>query len=108
VLQQAVDHADPVEPGRYRKPPEDRRGLEPANLLHPPDAQLQMRATRGQRVQTVVRTQGQVAAQVGFGVVPAGAFESGEVGGYRQPKLISEWRQVIGRDKGGVDESLHG
>jgi hypothetical protein len=39
---------------------------------------------------------GQVAAQVRFGVLTGGAFEAGQVGGHRQPQLVSEWRRKIG------------
>jgi hypothetical protein len=39
-----------------------------------------MRPPGGERVQAVLGTPGQVAAQVGFGVVAGGAFEAGEVG----------------------------
>ena len=67
-----------------------------------------MRATCGQRVQAMFGAPNQVAAQIGFGVVTGGAFESGEVGSYRQPQLIGYRHQVIGRDEGKVDESLHG
>jgi SAM-dependent methyltransferase len=43
MLQDAVDDAGPVEPGRYREPPGHGRGPEPPDLLHPPDVQLQPR-----------------------------------------------------------------
>ena len=69
MLQQAVDHADPVEPSRHGEAPRDSGGLEPADLLHPPDVDLQVRAARGQRVQAVLGAPGEVAAQVGLGVV---------------------------------------
>src|SRR5215468_9816337 len=47
VLQDAVDDTGPVEPGRDGEPPGHRGGLEPADLLHPPDVQLQVRSLRG-------------------------------------------------------------
>jgi hypothetical protein len=67
-----------------------------------------MRATRGQRVQAVLGAPGHVAAQVGLGVVTGGAFETGQAGSHRQPQLISERHQVIGRDRGQVGEVPHG
>jgi NAD(P)-dependent dehydrogenase (short-subunit alcohol dehydrogenase family) len=39
-------------------------GLEPADLLHPPDVQLQVRSPGGQRVQALLGTPGEVAAQI--------------------------------------------
>ena len=90
MVQHAVDDAGAVEPGRHREPPGDGGGLEPADLLHPPDVRLQMRAARDQRVQAVLGAPGQVAAQVGLGVVAGGAFEPGQVGSHSQPQLISE------------------
>jgi hypothetical protein len=51
VLQDAVEGAGAVEPGHNREPPGHGGGLEPADLLHPPDVQLQVRALRGERVQ---------------------------------------------------------
>ena len=53
---------------------------------------------RGQRVQAAFGAPGQVAAQVGFGVIAGGTLESGQVGSHRQPQLISERHQTIGRD----------
>jgi hypothetical protein len=41
----------PVGPGGDREPPGYGGGFEPADLLHPPDVQFQVRALRGQRVQ---------------------------------------------------------
>jgi hypothetical protein len=96
VFQEAVDDAGPVEPGRHREPPRHRRGLEEADLLHPPDVQLQVRPPRGEWVQAALGAPGQVAAQIGFGVVTRRALEPGQVGGHRQPQLVSERRQMIG------------
>ena len=76
MLQHAVEEASPVEPGRDGEPPEDGGGLEPADLLHPPDVQLQVRALRGQRVQAALGAPGQVAAQVGFGAVAGYVLEA--------------------------------
>ena len=76
MLQNAIQDAGPVEPGRDREPPGDGGGLEPADLLHPPDVQLQMRPLRRQRVQAAPGAPGQVAAQVRFGAVAGGAREA--------------------------------
>ena len=62
-------------------------GLEPADLLHPPDVQLHMRTACGQRVQAVSGAPGQVAAQARFGVVAGGAFKSGRPGGCGAPVI---------------------
>ena len=51
VLHDPVDGAGPVEPGRNREPAGHRRRLEPADLLHPPDVELEVRTMGGQRVQ---------------------------------------------------------
>ena len=96
MFQEAVDDAGPVEPGRDREPPRHRGGLEPADLLHPPDVQLQVRAPGGQRVQAVLGAPGQEAAQIGFGVIAGGALETGQVGSHCQPQLISERHRMIG------------
>ena len=52
-------------------------GLEPADRLHPPDVQLQMRPTRSQRVQVASCVPDQIAAQVGLGVLTGAAPEPG-------------------------------
>jgi hypothetical protein len=96
MLQDAVDDAGSVEPGRYREPPGHGGGPEPPDLLHPPDVQLQVRPTGGQRVKAALGAPGQVAAQVRFGVLTGGALEAGQVGGHRQPQLVSVWRRKIG------------
>ncbi len=54
MRQDAVQDAGPVEPGRYREPPGYGGGPEPADLLHPPDVQLQVRPLCGQRVQAAL------------------------------------------------------
>jgi hypothetical protein len=97
MLQQAVDDADPVEPGRDGEAPGDGGGLEPVDLLHPPDVQLQ----------ATLNTPGQVAAQIGLGVITGGALEPGQVGGHRQPQLISDRHQMIGRDGRQFGEGHH-
>ena len=107
MLQQAVDDAGAVEPGHDREPPRHGGRLEAADLLHPPDIQLQVRAADSQRVQAAFSAPGQVAAQVGLGVVAGGALETGQVGGHREPQLISERDQVIGRDRWQVGEVRH-
>lgn len=75
-------------PGRYR--------LEPADLLHPADIQLQVRSAGGQRVQAAVSAPGQVAAQIGLGVLPGRTLEPGQVASYCQPQLISRRDKTIG------------
>ena len=95
MLQQAVDDAGAVEPGGDRESPRDGGGLEQADLLHPPDGQLQVRAARDQRVQVAFGAPGQIAAQIGFGVLTGGALETGQVGGSCEPQLISDRRQTI-------------
>jgi hypothetical protein len=96
MLQGAVDDAGPVEPGHYRKSPGDGGGLEPADLLHPPDVQLQVRAPRGERVQSVSRAPGKEAAQVRFGVLTGRALDPGQVGSHGRPQLVSERPETIG------------
>ena len=75
VLEEAIENAGPVEPGYNGESLGHGGRLEPADLLHPPDVQLQVRAPGGQRVQAPFRAPGQVAAQVGFGVLVGGALE---------------------------------
>jgi hypothetical protein len=82
VPEDAFQDAGPVEPGLDGEPPGDGRGLEPADLPHPPDVQLQVETLGGRRVQALLGAPGQVAAQVRFGVLPRGALEAGEVGDY--------------------------
>jgi len=84
VLQNAVQDAGAVEPGRDRESSGDGGGLEPADFLHPPDVQLQVRTLRGQRVQAALGAPGQIAAEVRFGVLAGGALEAGQVGSYCQ------------------------
>ena len=76
VLEDAVQDAGPVEPGRDGEPAGDGGGLEPADLLHPPDVELQVRPAGGERVQAAFGAPGQVAAQVRFGVLAGGALEA--------------------------------
>lgn len=66
-----------------------------------------MRAARGERVQAAFCAPGQVAAQVGLGVIPGGALETGQVRRDRQPQLISERRQRIRREGRQVGEGPH-
>jgi len=53
------------------------------------------RAACAQRVQAAFGAPGQVAAQIGLGVVAGGTLEPGQVGSHCQPQLISERDQVI-------------
>ena len=107
MLHDSVDDAGPVEPGCNREPPGDGGWLEPADLLHPPDVQLQVRPPGGQRVQAARGAPGKVAAQVRFGVLPGGAFEAGQVRGHCQPQPVSKQRQGIGRYGGQFGEGHH-
>jgi len=50
VLHESVQDAGVVEPGHYGEPPGHGGGLEPADFLHPPDVQLQVRPLGGERV----------------------------------------------------------
>ncbi len=107
MLQDAIEDAGPVEPGRDGEPPGHGGGPEPADFLHPPDVQLEVRPLRGQRVQAVLGAPGQVAAQVGFGVLAGGALEAGQVGGYCQPQPVGERLRRIGRRWGQLGEGHH-
>ena len=66
-----------------------------------------MRPLGGQRVQAVLGAPGQVAAQVGFGVLAGGALEAGQVGSYCQPQPVSKRRQRIGGHRGQFGEGNH-
>jgi hypothetical protein len=90
MFQKTVEDAGTVEPGRDGEPPGDGGGLEPADLLHPADVQLQVRPLRGQRVQAALGAPGQVAAQVRLGVLAGGALEAGQVGAHCESQLVSE------------------
>jgi hypothetical protein len=54
VLQQAVEHARSVEPGDDREPAGNGGWLQPADLLHPADIQLQVPPAGSQRVQAAL------------------------------------------------------
>jgi hypothetical protein len=107
VLQDPVDDTGPVEPRGHGEAPGDGGGLEAADLLHPPDVQLQVRAARGQRVQPVPCAPGEEAAQIGCGVLTGGALEPGQLGGHGQPELVSERPETIGRDESQVRRVHH-
>ena len=64
-----VDHARPVEPGGHGESPRHRGRLEPAELLHPQDAQFQIRAAGGQRIKAAPRTPGEITTQAGLSVL---------------------------------------
>jgi len=85
VLQGAVDDAGPVEPGRHGEPAGHGGGLELADLLHPPDVQLQVRASRGEGIHAAFGAPGEVTAQVRLGVAAGGASEAGQVGRNCEP-----------------------
>jgi len=57
-----------------------------------------VRSLRGQRVQAPLGAPGQIAAQVGLGVLTGGALEAGQVGRHCQPQLTGE---RLGRIRGG-------
>ena len=107
MLQGAVDDAGPVEPGHHGEPPGDGGGLESANLLHPPDVELEVRPLRDQRVQAALGAPGQVAAQIGFGVLARGALKAGQVGSHCQPQPVSERLRRIGGREGQFGEGRH-
>jgi hypothetical protein len=95
MLQEAVDDAGPVEASRDREAPGDRGGLELADLLHPADVWLQVRAPRGQRVEPALGAPGEEAPQVRFGVITGGALVAGQVGSHSQPQLVSERHRMM-------------
>ena len=92
----------PVEPGRDGEAPGDGRGFEPADLLHPPDVQLQVRPPGGQRVQATLSAPGEVTAEVGLGVLARRALEAGQLGRHGQPWLISKRRWAVGTEASSV------
>jgi hypothetical protein len=107
VRHEPVDDAGPVEPGHNGEPAGDGRGFEPADLLHPPDVQFKVRPLGGQRIQAAPGAPGQVAAQVGFGVLSGGALETGQVGSYCQSQPVGErLRRIAGR-WGRLSEAHH-
>ena len=55
-----------------------------------------VRAPRGQWVQATFGAPGQVATQVGPGVLTGGPLEPGQVGGHCQPQLVSERLRRMG------------
>ena len=107
VRQDAIQDAGPVEPGRDREPPRHGGRPEPADLLHPPDVQLQVRAPRGQRGQAPLGTPRQVAAQVRFGVFARAALEAGQVCSYCESQPVGERRQRMRGHGGQVGEVQH-
>jgi hypothetical protein len=56
--------------------------------------ELQMRAPGQERIQAAFGTPGEIAAQIGVGVVSGGALEPGKIGCHREPQPI------IMRDEG--------
>src|ERR1700728_1797237 len=105
MLEHAVEHAGPAEPGDHRKPPRHRGGPEPAELLHPPDIQLQIRAAHGQRIQAALSTPGEITTQVGFGVLTGRTLEPAQVGSGCQPYTIGP--RVTGGGEGGWLAEVH-
>ena len=81
MVEQAVDDRGAVEAGDDGGPAGDGGRLEPANLLHPSDVELNLWPGRGEGVEAVLLAPVQVAAQVGLGVGAGEALEPGEVAG---------------------------
>ena len=100
VLQDTIDDAGPVEPGGDGEPPGNRRGLEPADLLHPPDVQLQMGAPGQEGIQAALGAPGEIAAQIRVGVLSGDALEPGKIGSHRelQPISMRDQSAGLGRD----------
>jgi hypothetical protein len=107
MLAGAVDDTCPVEPGHHGEPPGDGSGLESANLLHPADVELQLRPLRDQRVHLAVGVPGQVAAQIGFGVLAGGAPKAGQVGSHCQRQPVGERLRRIGEREGQLGVGRH-
>jgi hypothetical protein len=107
VRHEAVQDEGPVEAGHDGEPARHGGGFEPADLLHPPDVQLQVRPLGGERVQATLGAPGQVAAQVGFGVLAGGALEAGQVGSHRQSQPVGERLRRIARRWGQLGEGHH-
>ena len=61
--QDPVDDAGAVEAGHHRQAAADGGGLEPADLLHPPHVQLDLRPRHLQRVSAALEAPGQVGAR---------------------------------------------
>jgi len=73
--------ASAVEAGDDRHAAGDGGRLEPADLLHPADLELDLGTGLRQRIETAVGAPTEVGAQVGLGVGPRGGLEPGEVAG---------------------------
>ena len=59
-----------------------------------------MRAPGQERVQAAFRAPGEVAAQIGVGVVSGGALEPGKIGGHGKPQPVSMRHGMVGWDGG--------
>ena len=81
VYGQAVDDRGAVEADDDRHPAGDGGRLEPADLLHPPHVELDLRAGRGERVEAAVGAPAEVGAQVGLRVRPRHGLVPGQVAG---------------------------
>lgn len=86
VLEDLIDDTDAVEAGQDREPPGDGGGLVPADLLKPPQVELDVRALGLEGMQSVVGCPAGEAAKVGLSVGPGLTLVPGEVGSYRQPQ----------------------
>jgi hypothetical protein len=62
----------------------------PADLLHRPDVQLQIRTLGGRRVQAALGAPCEVAAEIRFGVLAGAALEAGQAGSCRQSQPIGD------------------
>jgi hypothetical protein len=89
-----VDGGGAVEPGHDRHPPGHGRGLEPADLLHPPHVELDVRALRGERIETPLRAPAQIHPNVGLDVATGQALVAGEVTSHRAPQQVGSIGRV--------------
>jgi hypothetical protein len=73
VLEDAVGDAGPVEAGDNGKPTGDGRRLEPADVLHPPQVQLEVVSLRVEMGELPLLTPSEEHPQIGLLVLPRGA-----------------------------------
>lgn len=96
MLENAVNDAGPVEAADDRRSARDCRWLEPANLLHPPHVELDMRSLRRQWIQLMFGASDEEGPKVGLHVHPGLALVPGEVCRDRQPQRVNGRRRVAG------------
>jgi hypothetical protein len=87
VFQDAVDEAGPIEAGNHGQPPGDGGGLEPADVLHPPQVQLEVVALCAQRRELARLTPREEHPQVRLSVLMRDAPIAREVSDSRQSEL---------------------